>query len=60
MSDAELCKCGAAADEIIFDRSICPEPCGLMHYYCAECDALAVDEHCPWEESLTSDSSESA
>jgi hypothetical protein len=20
-----------------FDRTICPEPCGSMHYYCTEC-----------------------
>ncbi len=20
-----------------FDRSICPEPCGSMHYYCTDC-----------------------
>lgn len=22
-----------------FDRTICPEPCGTMHYYCTECGA---------------------
>jgi hypothetical protein len=22
-----------------FDRVICPEPCGMMHTYCADCGA---------------------
>lgn len=37
--------CGGDAGNSVFSRSICPEPCGSMHYYCAECGALLDD--CP-------------
>jgi hypothetical protein len=46
----EKCVCGAPADDHVFDRSICPEPCGMMHYYCAQCGALSPFETCPHEE----------
>lgn len=29
-----------------FDRSICPEPCGMMHSYCSICDRMMGD--CYW------------
>lgn len=31
-----------------FDRSICPEPCGAMHYRCTDC-GWALD-YCPHED----------
>lgn len=29
-----------------FDRSICPEPCGMMHSYCSICDRMM--DYCYW------------
>ena len=37
-----------------FDRTICPEPCGMMHYYCTECGE--PQDRCYWNE-LTSEGS---
>lgn len=35
-------------DQAWFDRSVCAEPCGSMHYYCGQCgrllDACANDD----------------
>lgn len=31
-----------------FDRTICPEPCGMMHYYCTVCGAR--DDTCVHDE----------
>lgn len=38
----ELLGCGHPADEVWFDRSFCPEPCGSMHNRCETC-GVAVD-----------------
>lgn len=40
-------KCHPNADTW-FDREICFEPCGLMHYRCTECGK--VDGYCPFED----------
>lgn len=41
--------CGACGQfaESWFDRSICAEPCGSMHYRCSNCGAVVG--HCPLE-----------
>lgn len=39
MTAATKCECGAPADDISFDRSICA--CGRMHYHCRQCGAQA-------------------
>lgn len=39
-----LLTCGHPAGEASFSRSICPEPCGSMHYYCDTCGEVA--DHC--------------
>ena len=31
-----------------FSRTICPEPCGMMHYYCTECGE--PQDRCYWFE----------
>lgn len=35
---ATFCACGDSPDW--FDRSICPEPCGSMHYVCEVCTLI--------------------
>lgn len=30
-------------EEEWFDRSICPEPCGSMHFYCVDCGQMIGD-----------------
>lgn len=35
--------CGGDAADNYFDRSLCPEPCGMMHTCCRACDAT-LDE----------------
>lgn len=36
--EAVTCACGDSDDW--FDRSICAEPCGSMHYVCTECGRI--------------------
>jgi hypothetical protein len=50
---AEKCECGAPADAVSFDRSICA--CGMMHYFCQECGRQAD----PCDEPQTSAAAES-
>lgn len=40
-------RCPCPHADQVFDRSICPEPCGVMHTYCLDCgEAL---ETCVWD-----------
>lgn len=44
-ASVDRCECGAPADDIHFDRSICA--CGMAHYYCNQCGTqteACVDE----------------
>lgn len=34
-----------------FDREICPEPCGRMHYFCDDCGECA--DECEWDREFT-------
>ena len=38
-ASVDRCECGADADDISFDRSICA--CGSMHYFCNQCGTQA-------------------
>ena len=40
--------CGGPGDDNWFDRSICPEPCDMMHTRCNNC-GKDIDGECPWE-----------
>jgi hypothetical protein len=41
--DSTECRCDGETSDW-FDRSICPEPCGSMHYVCNEC--LGIKGRC--------------
>lgn len=42
----------ACQENTYFDRTICPEPCGSMHYRCIQCGGVAGEE-CPVEGDYT-------
>lgn len=41
--------CGHNPENVWFSRSICPDPCGTMHYHCEECGAVADRNGCALE-----------
>ena len=40
--------CGGPGDDAWFDRSICPDPCDMMHDRCNNC-GRDIHGECPWE-----------
>lgn len=41
-------ECGCPNGDVWFDRTICPEPCDMMHNRCTVCGE--IDGYCHWQD----------